>query len=371
MEILSEEEAIIKEAAAGFLKENAPVAHMRALRDGDDPLGYSAALMADMAEMGWFAMLMPEDAGGLGLGTRQAGLVAEETGRNLTPSPFLSTAVMGATALAMGGGATLAAWGEKLAAGEAVLALALEEGAKHNPNRIETRAVPDGNGYVLSGSKGFVLDGHGADRLIVAADVDGQTALFLVDPQADGVTSEKTPLVDSRNAARIKLEGVKVDGADIIGTITDGQNILETTLRKGRAVLASELQGISREVAERTLGYLKERKQFGVEIGRFQALQHRAADLYAQVEATSSLVAQAQRAVDSDEPHAERLSRAAKAKASAVCKLATEEALQMHGGIGMTDALDIGLFMKRAQAAVETLGDTSHHAEWLLKERGL
>ena len=371
MEILNEEETIIREAAAGFLRENAPVAHMRALRDDGDELGYSPKLARDMAEMGWFAMLLPEEAGGLGLGTRAAGLVAEETGRNLTPSPFLSSGVLAASALGAGGGATLDTWGPQLAAGDAVVALALEEGTKHNPSKISTRAEPDGNGFVLSGHKTFVLDGHNADRLIVVAKVEDRTALFLVDPAQNGVKSDRTVLLDNRNAANIGFDSVKVDGADVIGSLDDGQKILETTLRKGRAVLASEMQGISREVSERTLAYLGERKQFGVEIGRFQALQFRAADLYAQIEATGSLVAAAQRAIDSDDPRSEALSRAAKAKASAVCKLAVEEAVQMHGGIGMTDALDIGLFMKRAQAAIETLGDTSHHAEWMLQERGL
>ncbi len=371
MEILNEDETIIRDSAAGFLKEKAPVAHMRALRDANHSIGYSKDLVGDMAEMGWFAMLLPEEAGGLGMGTRAAGLVAEETGRNLTPSPFLSAGVMAATALAEGRGAPLERWGEKLGAGEAVIALAFEEGAKHNPLAVATRAEADGNGFVLTGQKEFVLDGHEADRLIVTAKVEDQIALFLIDPKSAGVTSEKIALVDSRNAARITLDGVKVDGADLVGSVADGAEILEKTLRKGRAVLASEMQGISREVSERTLTYLTERKQFGIQIGRFQALQFRAADLYAQIEAASSLVAAAQRAIDADDPRAERLSRAAKAKASAVCKLAVEEALQMHGGIGMTDALDIGLFMKRAQAAVETLGDTSHHAEWMLQERGL
>lgn len=371
MEILNEEETIIREAAAGFLKEKAPVSHMRGLRDAADPLGYSKDLQADMAEMGWFAMLLPEEAGGLGLGARAAGIVAEETGRNLTPSPFLSSGVMAATALAEGGGVALEAWGEKLSTGQAVLALAIEEGTKHNPQKIATKAEADGNGYVLSGQKEFILDGYGADRLIVSAKVGEQTALFLVDPAAAGVTNERLALLDNRNASRVTLEDVRVDGADIVGSVADGQTILETTLRKGRAVLASEMQGISREVSERTLAYLNERKQFGIQIGRFQALQFRAADLHAQIEAASSLVAVAQRAIDAKDPRAEKLSRAAKAKASAVCKLAVEEAVQMHGGIGMTDALDIGLFMKRAQAAVETLGDTAHHAEWMLQERGL
>jgi len=371
MEILNEDESIIRDSAAGFLKEKAPVDHMRALRDAGDELGYSTDLKDQMAEMGWFAMLLPEDAGGLGMGTRAAGLVAEETGRNLTPSPFLSSGVMAATALAAGGGAALKNWGEKLATGEAVIALAIEEGVKHAPMSIATKAETDGNGFVLTGQKEFVLDGHEADRLIVSAKLDDQIGMFLVDPNADGVTSERLGLLDSRNAVRVKLDSVKVDGADIVGSVADGVEILEKTLRSGRAVLASEMQGISREVSERTLAYLNERKQFGIQIGRFQALQFRAADLYAQIEASSSLVAAAQRAIDTDDPRAERLSRAAKAKASAVCKLAVEEALQMHGGIGMTDALDIGLFMKRAQSAVETLGDTSHHAEWMLQERGI
>ena len=369
MDHLNEDLTLLRDAARGFLHDRAPVAALRALRDSGEPLAYSRDLHREMAEMGFFGVLLGEELGGTGFGVRAAGLIAEEMGRNLTAAPFLSTAVLAATALMEAGGEALAQWAPKIAGGEAVFALALDERAKHDPARLSTPATPQGNGHVLSGRKIAVGDAVGADRLIVAADAGGQTALFLVDPAAEGVTVTPRRLLDSRNAGDVDLDGVRAEGP--LGSVEIGGEILARTLRTGRAVAAAEQLGGAREAAARTLAYLGERRQFGVLIGQFQALQHRAAELYCRLEECGSLIASALDAIDRADPQAEALSRAAKAKAALVGRQATEEAVQMHGGVGMTDELDIGLFMKRDRAQAEALGDAAHHIDWLLKERGL
>ena len=366
---LTEEQKLLADTAAGVLSEKASIRELRAFRDSGDELGYSREVLRELGEMGFLGVLLPEEAGGTDMGVRAAGVIAESMGRNLSPTPFQSSAVLSATALKQAGGEALGEWGPRVAGGEAVVAFALDEGAKHNPARIATTATPEGNGFILQGAKAAVADGFGADQLIVTAMADGSPALFLVDPKVAGVTVDRRVQLDSRNAADIRFDGVRVDRP--LGSLEQGAAILAKTLRAGRAVAAAEQLGVAREVTERTVAYIAERKQFGVVIGMFQALQHRAADLYCQVEAAASLVAAALDAVDADADNAEKLSRAAKAKMASVARQATEEGVQMHGGVGMTDEYDLGLFMKRDRALAEGLGDQSHHVEWLLRARGL
>ncbi|KZL26024.1 acyl-CoA dehydrogenase family protein [Pseudovibrio sp. WM33] len=371
MELFSSEETLLKDSASGFMAENASVQALRDLRDQKEALGFNQELHKTLADMGWFGMLLPEDAGGYDFGHRAAGLVAEEMGRNLTASPFLSTAVLSAIALRQSGGEHLSEWGPKIATGDAVIALAIDEGAKHNPSRIKATAESDGNGFILNARKRAVFDGYNADRLIVVAKTGEDTGLFLVDPSAAEVAVERNAMLDSRNAANIQISNLHLDGKDLLCPLDKGATVLEATLRSGRSIAASEQLGVAREVAERTTAYLNERKQFGVPIGMFQALQHRMADLYCQIEQTASLISSALRAIDTTSDKAETLSRAAKAKVAKVSRVATEEAVQMHGGIGMTDEVDVGLFMKHDRVLTEMLGDSAHHIDFLLKTRGL
>ena len=368
MQVWTEEQVMIRDMAAGFLEEKAPVSALRAVRDEGAALGYDKGLMGEMAGMGWFGMLIGEEAGGVDMGAMAAGLVAEEMGRRLTASPFLSSGVLAAAALRAAGETD---WAAKLASGEAVVAFAADEYGKHEAGPITTRAEASGNGFVLNGAKRFVSDAVGSDRVIVPAMTDEGLGLFLVDPAQEGVTTRAFATVDSRNAADLTFEGVQLDGAARIASGEGAEAAMASALRTGRSVAAAELCGVAKEAAERTLAYLKERKQFGITIASFQALQHRAADLYTQIQTTEAVIAAALAAIDAGDADAERLSRVAKAKANKTASLAVREAVQMHGGIGMTDALDIGLFMKKARAAIEYLGDSACHADWLLREAGI
>jgi acyl-CoA dehydrogenase len=318
--------------------------------------------------------LVPEAFGGSGLGSVEAGVVMEEIGRNLTPSPFLATAVLAASGLSRGGSAAQQQkYLPKIADGSLLAALAVDEGAKHRPLNLALQAVRSGNGFKLTGAKTLVVDGHVADLLIVAArsagspgERDGLT-LFLVDPKAKGVAIERTAMVDAHNAARITFDAVEVDADGVLGEVDQGAQLLETVLDVGRAAVASELVGVAEAAFERTVGYLKERKQFGKLIGEFQALQHRAAHLYVEIEIARAAVLKSLQALDSDVPHAAMAVAVAKAKAGSVATLAVQEGVQMHGGMGMTDQFDIGFFMKRARVCQELFGDSNYHADQLAR----
>ncbi len=370
--VLNDEQKMVKESAEGFFAENAPVSQMRKLRDTADADGFDRGLWAKMAEMGFTGVAIPEQFGGAGLGMVAAGLIQEAMGRNLSLSPFLSSAILSATAIATGGSEDQKqALLPKIASGELIVALAADEKSRHQPDAVSTRAEPAGNGFKLSGAKPFVLDGHVADKLIVAArtsgedkDVSGIT-LFLVDPKSAGVSINRRSMVDSRNAAALTLDGVQVDGADVLGEIGEGFGILEAALNAGRACLAAEMLGVSAQSFDTTIDYLKNRDQFGVKIGTFQALQHRAAHLFCEVELARSATLKALTALDAGDERAPFYVAIAKAKAGDVCILATNEAVQMHGGIGMTDEFDIGFYMKRARAAQETFGDSAFQGDRL------
>ena len=368
--VLNEEQRMVKESADGFFAEHAPVQQLRRLRDSHDAVGYDRDLWAKMAEMGFAGVAIPEQFGGAGLGMVAAGIIQEAIGRNLSLSPFLSASILSATAIARGGSdeqkATLL---PGIAGGKLIVALAADEKARHQPSFVAARAESAGNGFMLSGEKPFVLDGHVADRLIVAARTSGADdapegiTLFLVDPKAKGVSVARRSMVDSRNAARITLDGVQVDGADVLGAVGEGYAILEAALDAGRACLAAEMLGVSAQSFDTTVDYLKNREQFGVKIGSFQALQHRAAHLFCEVELARSATLKALTAIDAGDERAPFFAALAKAKAGDVCILATNEAVQMHGGIGMTDEFDIGFYMKRARAAQETFGDSAFQGD--------
>jgi len=233
--------------------------------------------------------------------------------------------------------------------------------------------VRSGNGFRLNGAKALVVDGHTADLLIVAGRTGGAVGerngltLFLVDPKASGVAIERTVMVDAHNAARIEFADVEVDADHVLGEVDQGGALLDGVLNIGRGAVASEMVGLSEEVFGRTVAYLKERKQFGKLIGEFQALQHRAAELYIDIEITRAAVLKALQTLDGDFDHAGAAVAVAKARAGTTATLAVQEGVQMHGGMGMTDQFDIGFFMKRARVCQELFGDSNYHADQLAR----
>jgi alkylation response protein AidB-like acyl-CoA dehydrogenase len=372
--VLTEEQSMLRDSARGLISDKAPVSHLRHLRDSNDATGFSRELWKTFAEMGFAGLLVPEDFGGSGLGAVEAGIVMEEIGRTLMPSPFLATAVLAASALARGGSAVQKSdYLPKISAGSLLAALAVDEGTKHRPLKTTLQAVRSGNGFRLTGAKAFVVDGHVADLLIVAARTAGQAGdrdgltLFLVDPKTRGITTERTIMVDSHNAARIEFDGVEVNADSVLGEVDQGFALLDGVLDIGRGAVASEMLGLSEEVFGRTVSYLRERKQFGKAIGEFQALQHRAAQLYIEIEITRAAVLKAQQALDGDVSQASVAVAVAKARAGATATRAVQEGVQMHGGMGMTDQFDIGFFMKRARVCEELFGDANFHADELAR----
>jgi len=374
--VLNEEQTLLRDSARSLITDKAPVAHFRKLRDDKDARGYSAEMWKTFAEMGFCGLLVPEEFGGSGLGYVEAGIVAEEIGHTLLPSPFLASAVLTASALARGGSkAQKAEHLPKIASGSLLGALAVDEGAKHRPQAIKLKAERSGNGFRLNGAKGFVVDGHVADLLVVAArtsggDSDqGGVTLFLVNPKAKGVGIERTIMVDAHNSARISFSNVELTADHVLGEVDQGRIILDGVLNAGRGVVASEMLGVADEAFGRTAQYLKERKQFGKLIGEFQALQHRISYLYVDLEITRAAVLKALQSLDEDFANAGAIVAVAKARAGTSGTLAVQEALQMHGGIGMTDQFDIGLFMKRMRVCQELFGDANYHGDQLARLR--
>jgi hypothetical protein len=374
--VLTEEQSMLRDSARGLISDRAPVSHLRQLRDSRDATGFSRELWKTFAEMGFAGLLAPEDFGGSGLGCVEAGIVMEEIGRTLMPSPFLSTAVLAASALSRGGSAAQKSLHlPKISDGSLLAALAIDEGTKHRPLQISLEAKRSGNGFRLNGAKAFVVDGHAADLLIVAGrsgaiagERDGLT-LFLVDPKSRGITTERTAMVDSHNAARIVFDNVEVNADSVLGEVDRGYELLEGVLNVGRGAVASEMVGLSEEVFGRTVSYLKERKQFGKAIGEFQALQHRAAQLYIEIEITRAAVLKALQMLDANFDKAGGAVSVAKARAGSTATLAVQEGVQMHGGMGMTDQFDIGFFMKRARVCQELFGDSNFHANQLARAK--
>jgi alkylation response protein AidB-like acyl-CoA dehydrogenase len=372
--VLTEEQSLLRDSARGLISDKAPVSHLRHLRDAKDATGFSRELWHTFAEMGFSGLLVPEQFGGSGLGSVEAGIVMEEIGRTLMPSPFLATSVLAASALSRGGSeAQKAQHLPKIADGSLLAALAIDEGAKHRPLQTNMQAVRSGNGFKLNGDKAFVVDGHTADLLIVAARTAGSAGekngltLFLVDPKTKGLSTERTIMVDAHNAARITFDNVEVNS--VLGEVDQGFQLLDGVLNAGRGAVASEMVGLSEEVFGRTVAYLKERKQFGKAIGEFQALQHRAAALYIEIEITRAAVLKALQALDADPAKAGAAVAVAKARAGTTATQAVQEGVQMHGGMGMTDQFDIGFFMKRARVCQELFGDANFHADQLARAK--
>ena len=368
--VLNEEQRILKDSARDFLTENAPVEALRKLRDSHDELGYSAEIWQQMVDLGWTAISIPEAFGGLEFGFMGLGAIFQESGHTLTASPLFSTVVLGASLIELQGTQTQCeSLLPQVAEGSLTLALALEEKNHHAPSNIATSCTKTAEGFVLNGQKTFVLDGHSADKLIVIARTSGdqqdQTGLsaLLVDPKASGVKVERATLMDSRNAANITFENVQLADDALLGEQDMAFTALDKTLDRGRAILSAEMLGGCLEMFQRTVEYLKEREQFGVKIGSFQALKHRASKMFVEIELCKSAVLAALSSIDDNVDNSAKLISAAKVKLNDTYQLITNEATQMHGGIGVTDELDVGLFLKRARVIIQAFGSSSFHRD--------
>lgn len=369
--ILTEDQELLAKTASDWVAEKSPVKRVRELRDRNDPDGFSRALWKEMAELGWVGIPFPESYGGAGMGLAELAVILEPLGRHLAPEPFLSNVLLAGQALLLGGSdAQQEAWLPRLIEGSALLSLAYQErDSRFDVDAVTTRATRDGDGWKLSGEKVQVLEGNSADALIVAARSEGGDrdprgiSLFLVEKGAPGLEVTPQRRLDSRAAAIVQLSDVPVSGASLVGGVGGGAGLLAQVVDRATAGLCAEMLGSMTEAFERTVQYLKDRTQFGVPIGSFQALKHRAAEMFIEVELARSTTMAAVRALDAEDAEAAKLVSLAKARCSDAGILVANEAVQMHGGIGMTDEHEIGFYLKRARAAELTFGDAAWHRD--------
>ena len=368
---LTEDQELLAKTAADFVSEKSPVIRMRQLRDSGDPDGFSRALWKEMAELGWVGIPFAEEHGGAEMGLAELAVVLEALGRALAPEPFLSNVLLAGQALALGGSeAQQSTWLPGLIEGERFLSLAYQEvRSRYDVHRVATRAEREGDGWRLSGEKVQVLEGASADAFVISARTSGEEgdaqgiSLFLVEAGSDGLAIEPQQRVDARHAALVRLAGVVVGPDARVGAEGQGGVLLERVIDRATVGLCSEMLGSMSEAFERTLAYLKDRQQFGAPIGSFQALKHRAAELFIEIELCRSCVMAAARGVDTEAADAAALVSLAKARCSESAVHVANEAIQMHGGIGMTDEHEIGFFLKRARAAELTFGDAAWHRD--------
>jgi alkylation response protein AidB-like acyl-CoA dehydrogenase len=366
--VLTEEQQMLRDSALAFGAEKLPVSQLRSLRGKGE--AFDKAAWKEMAELGFAGILVPEEFGGSGFGYVGLGQVLEAQGRTIASSPLLSTAMIGASALLLAGSAKQRSdYLPKIASGELIAALAVDEGPHHDPAHIALAAKKAGGDYGLSGEKRYVVNGAEADLLIVAARTSGAAGeakgitLFLASGNAKGVSRTALKTLDSHSAANIAFADVNVAADAVLGAVDGGYSALEAILDRARVGLAAEMLGAADAAFEMTSEYLKVRKQFGQLIGSFQALQHRAAIMFTELELTRSCVAAALDALDRNANNIPELASLAKARAGETLHLVSNETVQMHGGIGMTDAHNSGLYMKRARVLEALYGSEAYHRD--------
>jgi len=368
--VLTEEEQFLKDTAKNFAEERCPISHFRSLRDNNDPNLWDKGIWKEMTALGWPGILIPEEYGGSNFGITGISVILEECAKTLTPSPLFATGVLGAFSITnFGNDDQKKNYLPKISSGDLTTALAVDESSHHNPADTEMVAKKDGKKFILNGKKTFVIDGASANLLIVLARTSGNKGessgltLFFVDSNDDGIEKIKLEMADSRNYANINFNNVEVSANNILGDEETGGETVENILDIGRIAIASEMLGNAEAAFETTLDYLKQRKQFGVLIGSFQALQHRAAEMFCELELTKSSVMAAMKAADEGSNELQRLSSLSKTMAGETLHLVSNEAVQMHGGIGVTDEYDIGFFLKRARVAEQIFGSAKFHTE--------
>ena len=378
MAALTEEQELLKNQAQTWANEEAPVSKFREMRDSGNEFGFDKATWSAIGEMGWAGVLVPEEFGGVDMGHLTFGVILEELGRQLTASPLLSSGLVGANALVLAGtDAQKKAWLPKIGDSSAVVTLAVDEGPRHAPAKTALAAVASGDGFTLNGEKTHVLEGLSADAFVVAARTSGSAgdsagiSLFLVDGTAKGISRSRLHTADSRGYASVSFKDVEVGGDALMGTLGEGGATLDTLLDRARAGMAAEMLGVAGQCFDMTLDYLKNRVQFGQVIGSFQALGHRASILYTEMEMARSCVEAALQAIDDDADDVASLCSLAKCQAGAFLTHVSNEMIQIHGGIGVTDEFDAGLYLKRARSAEATWGNHSMHRDRFASLNGL
>ena len=368
--VLSEEEQFLKDTAKNFADERSPISHFRSLRDNNDPKLWDKDIWSEMVKLGWPGILIPEEFGGSNFGVTGISVILQECAKTLTPSPLFATGVLGAYAITQfGNDDQKSNYLPKIVSGEITTALAIDETSHHEPSKTEMTAKKNDSNFTLNGKKIFVIDGASADILIVLARTSGVKgdatglSLFILNSDTSGIETKKLDMADSRNYANISFNEVIIDESSLLGDLETAGETVESILDIGRIAMSAEMLGNAESAFEITLDYLKQRKQFGALIGSFQALQHRAAEMFCEIELTKSSVMAAMRAADENSNELQRLSSLSKTMAGETLHLVSNEAIQMHGGIGVTDEYDIGFFLKRARVAEQIFGSAKYHTE--------
>ncbi len=361
---------MLKDQASAWASEQAPVLKFREMRDSGVETAYVDTTWASIVEMGWTGILIPEAYGGSDLGYLTFGVVLEELGRQLTASPLFASAYVGATALLLGGNESQQqALLPGVVDGSQILTLALEEGPRHAPENTALAASSADGGYVLNGSKTFVLEGMAATTLIVVARTSGSAGessgltLFVVPADAAGVKRERLSMVDSRGYANVSFADVTVGADQVLGKVDAGSELLDAVLDRARAGICADMMGTGAQAFDMTLEYLKTREQFGRVIGSFQALGHRAADLFSAMELARSCHEAALQAIDRGADDVALMSSLAKCRVGEFLHTMSNQLIQIHGGIGMTDEFDAGFYLKRARAVEAIFGNRAYHRD--------
>ena len=368
--ILTEEQEFLRDTAKDFAQERTPVTHFRSLRDNKDENLWDKDIWQEMVNLGWSGILIPEEFGGSDFGVAGISVILQECGKTLTPSPLFSTGVLGAYAISnFGTQEQKEKYLPKIVSGEITTALAVDESSHHDPSKTLFKAEQKGSVFLLNGKKTFVIDGASADVLIILARTSGNSGdlagltLFIIESDVDGIKKIKLDMADSRNYANIEFNDVECSNKSILGALESGGETVERILDIGRIAMSAEMLGNAESAFETTIDYLKQRKQFGVLIGTFQALQHRAAEMFCEIELTKSAVMAAIHGADENSNELQRLSSLAKTIAGETLNLVSNEAIQMHGGIGVTDEYDLGFFIKRSRVAEQIFGSSTYHTE--------
>ena len=367
---LTEEQKMLKEAASEFMLTNSPLESFRKLRDNNYQ-SYDPKVWEGFIEMGWTALTIPENYGGLDFGYTGLGQILEESGKTLTKSPLISSILLSATAIRLSDNEMLKAkWLPKLMNGKTLMSLALDEKSYFDPYKIETTAKFSGDSFIINGEKNMVIDACDSNFLIVVVKLNNSISLFIVDSKSEGLEIKSDVFMDAGRYSSIKFNNVKVSAANQLDIEIKGENILKSVIEIGSIGLSCEMLGSVQAAFNQTMDYIKEREQFGTKIGTYQGLQHRAAELFCEIELCKSIVLKSLQSIDEDHENLSQYSHLAKAKLGEVLKLTSNEAIQMHGGIGVTDDVNIGFYLKRARVIQRLLGDTNYHLNCIATQKG-